>query len=212
MDTPAMAIRDRLAPVVAELLARPVERKPFVVETRRKLLETAEGRVLEVGAGPGFNLPHYPVNVHELTVTDAIDGMLPRARRRGERSGRSVATTQAPVESLPYPDGSFDTVVASLLLCSVDDQDRALTKIRRVLKPGGRYLFLEHVRSDDARIARRQDRLEGLWGVLAFGCHPNRDTLPRIQAAFEVESLERGEAPMGPKIVRPYVLGRAVAR
>ena len=207
-----MAVRDRLAPVLAELLARPVERKPFVVETRRKLLRAAEGSVLEVGAGPGFNLPHYPTGVRELTVTDAVGGMLPRARRRGERSGRSVASTQAAVESLPYPDGSFDTVVASLLLCSVDDQDRALAELGRVLKRGGRYLFLEHVRSDDRGIARRQDRLERLWGVVAFGCHPNRETLPRIEAAFAVEEVERGDAPMGPKIVRPYVLGRAVAR
>jgi SAM-dependent methyltransferase len=114
------------------------------------------------------------------------------------------------VEELPYEDGSFDTVVASLLLCSVADPDRALAEIRRVLRPGGQYLFLEHVRSNDPKIARRQDRLERLWGVVAFGCHPNRDTLPRIEAAFDVRSVEHDELPKGPKIIRPYVLGRAV--
>jgi SAM-dependent methyltransferase len=136
--------------------------------------------------------------------------MLRRARKRAERVGRKVETTTAPVESLPFEDASFDTVVASLLLCSVDDQDRALGEIRRVLKPGGRYLFLEHVRSDDQKIAGRQDRLDGLWSALVMGCHPNRDTLPRIEAAFAVDEVERDVLPMGPKIVRPYVLGRAV--
>ncbi len=207
-----MALRDRLAPVITELLGGPTEKKPFVVEGRRRLLAPAEGRVLEVGAGPGFNLPHYPGGIHELVLTDRLGGMLPRARRRAERAGRDVATLQAPVEHLPVEDDSFDTVVGSLLLCSVDDQDRALAEIRRVLKPEGRYLFLEHVRSHDPKIASRQDRLEGLWGVIAFGCHPNRNTLARIESAFEVEELEQGVLPAGPTIVRPYVLGRARAR
>jgi len=206
-----MALRDRLAPPLMELLVGPMEKKPLVKATRRKLLAAAEGRVLEVGAGTGFNLPHYPAaGVDELVLTDGLDGMLRRAGRRAERVGREVVTTQAPVESLPFPDAAFDTVVASLLLCSVEDQDRALAEIRRVLKPGGQYLFLEHVRSNDPKIARRQDRMERLWGVIAFGCHPNRETLPRIGAAFAVEEVERDELPMGPKIVRPYVLGRAV--
>jgi hypothetical protein len=80
-----------------------------------------------------------------------------------------------------------------------------------VLKPGGRYLFLEHVRSSDPKVARSQDRWEGVWGVIAMGCHPNRDTLPRIRQAFVVDELEQSELPLGPKIVRPYVLGRAIA-
>jgi SAM-dependent methyltransferase len=207
-----LALRERLAPALAELLAGPVERKPFIVAARRKLLAPAEGRVLEVGAGAGFNLPHYPDGLTELVLTDSTEGMLPRATRRGERAGRTVVTVRAPVEGLPFEDGSFDTVVASLLLCSVDEQDRALAEIARVLEPGGRYLFLEHVRSDDPALARRQDRLERLWGFVAFGCRPNRETLPRIEAAFEVEEVERGILPIGPKIVRPYVLGQAVAR
>jgi ubiquinone/menaquinone biosynthesis C-methylase UbiE len=207
-----VALRDRLVPAIYDLMGGPIERKPLIVDNRRKLLAAANGRVLEVGAGTGFNLPHYPAAVEELTLTDGMNGMLRRARRRAERVGRRVETTTAPVESLPFEDSTFDTVVASLLLCSVDDQDRALAEIRRVLKPEGQYLFLEHVRSDNPKIARRQDRLEGLWSTLVMGCHPNRDTLPHIEAAFAVDEVERDELPMGPKIVRPYVLGRALAR
>ena len=207
-----MALGERLAPVLTDVLGSAYEKKPFVIAGRRKLLAPAKGRVLEVGAGTGVNLPHYPESVGELVVTDGLDGMLRRAERRARRLGREVVTVRAPVESLPYPDGSFDTVVGSLVLCSVVDQDRALAEIRRVLRPGGRYLFLEHVRSDDPKLARRQDRLERLWRAVTFGCHPNRDTLPRIEAAFDVEKVERGELPAGPRIVRPYVIGRALKR
>ena len=205
-----MSLRDRIAPAIYDLMGGPIEKKARIVANRRKLLAAAEGRVLEVGAGTGFNLLHYPAGVDQLTLTDGMDGMLRRARKRAGRVGRKVETTTAPVESLPFEDASFDTVVGSLLLCSVDDQDRALAEIRRVLKPGGQYLFLEHVRSDDQKIAGRQDRLDGLWSALVMGCHPNRDTLPRIEAAFAVDEVERDVLPMGPKIVRPYVLGRAV--
>jgi SAM-dependent methyltransferase len=205
-----MSLRERLAPLAVELLGSPTEKRPWAVEGRRRLLAPARGRVLEVGAGTGFNLPHYPEGLDELVLADELDGMLVRARRRGGRVGREPTTVRAPVERLPFEDASFDTVVASFLLCSVADQDRALREIRRVLRPGGRYLFLEHVRADEPALARRQDRLERVWGVIAFGCHPNRATLPRIEAAFAVEDLESGELPAGPRIVRPYVLGRAM--
>lgn len=206
-----MSVRDRIAPTVQELLGRSLEKQPPVREVRTKLLADADGRVLEVGAGTGFNLPHYPDSVHELTITDELDGMLRRAERRAGEAGRNVTTARAPVESLPFEDGSFDTVVASFLLCSVVDQDRALAEIRRVLRPGGRYLFLEHVRSDDPKLAARQDRWERAWGVIGFGCHPNRDTLPRIEAVFAIDEVERSELPVGTSLVRPYVVGRAVA-
>jgi ubiquinone/menaquinone biosynthesis C-methylase UbiE len=206
-----MALGDHIAPFVTDLLGGQFEKKPFAIEHRRKLLAPAEGRVLEVGAGTGFNLPHYPTGVSELVVTDRLDGMLERARKRAAQAGREVVTKRVTGESLPYEDGSFDTVVASFVLCSVDEQDTVLAELRRVLKPGGRYLFLEHVRSADPEVARKQDRYEGLWKAVCFGCHCNRDTLPRIEAAFEVEEVEQGETPKGPpKIVRPYVLGRAV--
>jgi|KBSMisStaDraftv2_1062788.scaffolds.fasta_scaffold170428_2 ubiquinone/menaquinone biosynthesis C-methylase UbiE len=204
-----MSLRDRIAPALQDLVAGPMEKKPFIQEGRRKLLAPAQGRVLEVGAGTGFNARYYPEGVGDVTLTDELGGMLRRAERRADEAGRRVETVTAPVERLPFEDESFDTVVGSLLLCSVDDQDAALAEIRRVLKPGGRYLFLEHVRSDDPKVARRQDRWERVWGIVAMGCHPNRDTLPRIESAFAVDEVERSELPEGPSLIRPYVLGRA---
>ena len=205
-----MAVRDRIVPFVHDLVGVPMEKKPFIREVRQRLLARAGGRVLEVGAGTGYNLPYYPEGVSDLTVTDGMAGMLRRAGKRAAEADRHVTMTTASVESLPFEDGTFDTVVGSLLLCSVGDQDRSLSEIRRVLKPDGQYLFLEHVRSDDPKVARSQDRWEGAWRLFAQGCHPNRDTLPRIESAFAIDEIEAGEVPFGPKIVRPYVLGRAV--
>lgn len=201
-----MGLGDRIAPAVFERLGRGFEQLPEVREGRRRLVAPAAGRVLEVGVGPGWNLPYYPA-VDELVATDSLDGMLARARLR---AGREVVTVKAPVEELPFEDGSFDTVVGSLLLCSVADQDRALAEMGRVLRPGGQYLFLEHVRADDPALARKQDRWQRAWKVIAFGCNPNRETLSRIEAHFDVAERTLGALPKGPTIVRPYVLGRAV--
>jgi ubiquinone/menaquinone biosynthesis C-methylase UbiE len=207
-----MAVRDRVVPFVHDLVGVPMEKKPFMRDVRGRVLAGAGGRVLEVGAGTGYNLAYYPDAVSDLTVTDGMAGMLRRAGKRAAEAGRQVTMTTASVESLPFEDGTFDTVVGTLLLCSVGNQDRALAEIGRVLKPGGQYLFFEHVRSDDPKVARSQDRWEGVWRVVAQGCHPNRDTFPRIESAFAIDEVERSEVPFGPKIVRPYVLGRALAK
>lgn len=205
-----MSLGEHLAPILTDTLGASLEKKPFIIEKRTQLLASAQGSVLEIGAGTGFNLPYYPPAVSAITVTDPVDGMLKRARKRAAKAGKEITTTRASAEALPFEDASFDTVVASFVLCSVDDQDRALAEIRRVLKPDGRYLFIEHVRADDPALARKQDRIEGLWRRVCFGCHPNRDTLPRIESRFDVQEVERDQAPQGPKLVRPYVLGRAV--
>ena len=173
------------------------------------MLADARGRVLELGVGTGLSLPHYPA-VAELVGVDASQPMLDRARRRARESGRDVILVNARAEELPFDDDSFDTVVAIAVLCTVADPDRALREIRRVLRPEGRFLFSEHVRSPDARLARWQDRLERPWGAIAGGCHPNRRTLQLIEATgFQVAELEQGELPGLPRLVRPYVRGRA---
>ncbi len=176
---------------------------------RRAELAPSRGRVLEIGAGTGANLPHYPGGLDELVVTEPDAAMLKRLRRRAAEQGRA-SVVQASAQALPFNDASFDTVVATAVLCSVPSQAETLREVRRVLRPGGQFLFAEHVRADDPRRARRQDRLERPWSFVASGCHPNRDTLAAIEAAgFEVQELERSELPMGPKLVRPYILGRA---
>jgi ubiquinone/menaquinone biosynthesis C-methylase UbiE len=179
-------------------------------ELRARLLEGASGRVLEIGAGTGANLPHYPAAIDELVLTEPNEAMLERARRRGATAARPATLVQASAQELPFPDESFDTVVSTVVLCSVPDQAAALREVRRVLRPGGKLLFVEHVRSDDPRVAKWQDRLDPLWRRLADGCHPNRTTKAALEdAGFAVELDEEGELPMMPAIVRPYVLGRA---
>jgi ubiquinone/menaquinone biosynthesis C-methylase UbiE len=145
-------------------------------------------------------------------ITDLSQWMLLRAERRASELGRRVTIVRAPAESLPFDDDTFDTVVSTFVLCSVPDQREALRELTRVLRPGGQLLFFEHVRSDNAKRARWQDRLEGAWKVLADGCRPNRDTLAAIQASgFELAEVERGELPGVPSLVRPLVTGRALA-
>jgi SAM-dependent methyltransferase len=203
--------RDQIRPALYDYFGARMEE--HFADYRRNALAHARGCVLEIGGGTGFNLPHYPAKIEELVVTEPARGMLDRARRRAETSSLPVTFVQAAAESLPFEDAAFDTVVSTLVLCSVDDVDRALAEIHRVLRPGGQLIFVEHVRWDDPRRARWQDRLERPWAVLADGCHPNRATLERIEAApFEVDDVEHTELAKSPPIVRPLVSGRAIAR
>jgi ubiquinone/menaquinone biosynthesis C-methylase UbiE len=176
---------------------------------RAALLAGARGRVLELGAGTGLNLPHYPPQLERLVLTEPEE---PMRRRLHERAGgRAVTIVAAPAERLPFEDASFDTVVATLTLCTVDDLPTALAEARRVLVPGGRLLFCEHVRSGDPRVARRQDWLTPLWRRVGHGCHANRDTLAAIEAAhFDIAEIEHGSVPRAPQFLAPLIAGVAV--
>jgi ubiquinone/menaquinone biosynthesis C-methylase UbiE len=118
---------------------------------------------------------------------------------------------EAPAERLPFEDSSFDTAVFTLVLCTAPDPQAALTETARILRPGGKLLFLEHVRAEDAGLARWQDRLEKPWRFVGDGCHCNRDTVATIEASpLAVERVEHGKLPKAPPIVRPLVRGEAV--
>jgi ubiquinone/menaquinone biosynthesis C-methylase UbiE len=206
-----MPLRDRIFAVAYDPLSARWERR-HGARLRRKLLEDARGRVLEIGVGTGLSLPHYPP-VDELVAADPSEPMLRRARHRAAELGRDVTFVEARAEQLPFEDDSFDTVVSMVVLCTVGDQRCALQEIRRVLRPNGHFLFSEHVRSEDPKRARWQDRLDPLWGVVANGCHPNRRTLDAIRKArFDVIDVEQGELPGVPALVRTYVSGRALVR
>ncbi|HET8814011.1 MAG TPA: class I SAM-dependent methyltransferase [Solirubrobacterales bacterium] len=180
-------------------------------EMRRDLLSRARGRVLELGAGTGLNLELYPQEgIESLTLTEPDPHMTKRLRRKLEEPFRSVELIEAPAEHLPFDDDSFDTAVVTLVLCTVPDQAASLGEIRRVLKPGGQFLFLEHVRSRNPSLAKWQDRLERPWRILGDGCHCNRDTVSGISAAgFQLGDVERPELPKAPPIVRPMAVGSA---
>src|SRR5581483_6041306 len=178
---------------------------------RQTLLAGAGGRVLEIGAGTGLNLPHYGDGVESLVVTEPAPPMLKRLQRAVREHAPQANVLRAPAEDLPFEDGCFDTVVSTLVLCGVDDQARALREARRVLRPGGRILFLEHVRSDDAQLARLQGRMNWL-NRLIVGCDCNRPTLSTIEAeGFVVSQLEHHAMPKAPKFVRPLIVGAATS-
>jgi ubiquinone/menaquinone biosynthesis C-methylase UbiE len=179
-------------------------------QKRRELLARASGRTLEIGAGTGSNLELYPEAVTELVLTEPDEHMRGQLERKLTALGRRPEVVGAGAERLPFPDASFDTVVATLVLCTIPAPRRALEEISRVLKPEGRLLFLEHVRAEDAATARWQDRLERPWGWFGRGCHPNRDTVSLInESALEIGELERDTMPKAPPIVRPLVVGEA---
>src|SRR6266550_5379908 len=206
-----MSLRDRIFAAGYDPLSARWEKR-HGAKLRKKLLEHAQGHVLEIGVGTGLNLPHYPPG-DELVAADPSEPMLRRARRRAAETGRDVTFVEAPAEQLPFEDDSFDTVVSMLVLCTVENQRRALQEVRRVLRPSGQFLFSEHVRSDDPGLARWQDRLEPIWGVVANGCHPNRNTLDGIRAAgFDISGVEQGELPRFPKLVCSYISGSALIR
>jgi ubiquinone/menaquinone biosynthesis C-methylase UbiE len=181
---------------------------------RERLLAGAHGDVLEIGGGTGLNLTCYGPAIGSLTITEPQPPMLRRLERRvrtaGVRQYGPVATVlRAPAEDLPFDDQTFDVAVSTLVLCGVDDQPRALRELRRVLRPGGELLFIEHVRAGDPAMARRQDRVNWLNRLVA-GCDCNRPTLETIgSAGFTVTEVEHTELPKAPKFIRPAIAGRA---
>jgi ubiquinone/menaquinone biosynthesis C-methylase UbiE len=178
---------------------------------RERLLDGLTGDVLEIGGGTGANLPCYGPTVTSLTLTEPQPPMLRRLERAVAERYPSATVLRAPAEDLPFDDHTFDVAVSTLVLCGVDDQPRALRELRRVLRPGGQLVFIEHVRAGDPATARLQDRMNWL-NRLVVCCDCNRPTLDTMQTAgFAVTQLEHTVLPKAPKFVRPVILGRATA-
>jgi SAM-dependent methyltransferase len=178
---------------------------------RANLLAEASGDVLEIGGGTGANLPYYGPSVASLALVEPAPAMLKRLDRKARATAPTAKVLRAPAEDLPYDDATFDTVVSTLVLCSVPDQPRAVAELRRVLRPGGRLLFLEHVRSDDPKLARMQDRMNVI-NRLVVHCDCNRPTLDTLRAGgFEITAVDHSSLPKSPPFVRPMVVGTAVA-
>ncbi|RDI30592.1 methyltransferase family protein [Rhodococcus sp. AG1013] len=181
-----------------------------MAERRRRLLASAEGAVLEIGAGTGLNVPYYPTTVSSLVLTEPIAPMAARLRNRVRTLRPDAEVVEAPGHRLPAATGTVDTVVSTLVLCTVPDPDAVLGEIARVLRPNGRFLFCEHVRSEDPALARRQDRLAGPWSVFGQGCRCDRRTLSSISGAFGDVEVDHGAWQGMPALVRPLVIGRAM--
>lgn len=178
---------------------------------REELLASAAGRVLEIGGGTGANLPFFGPAVAELVTTEPEEPMAARLERKAAGGRLLVKVMRAPAERLPFEDASFDCAVSTLVLCTVADPDAALAELRRVLRPGGRLLVIEHVRSSDPREAWWQDRLRLPWSWLGCGCQLNRRTREAVErAGFTTAGLRDGELPKAPFLVRPLILGEAI--
>jgi len=178
-------------------------------ERRREVLAQARGRTIDIGAGTGANLGLFPDDVEQLVLAEPDPHMVKQLRPKLDKFVPGMELVEAGAESLPFEDGSFDTVVFTLVLCTVPDPAAALAEAARILKPGGRLLFIEHVRGDGG-LAEWQDRLEGPWKFFADGCRCNRDTVASIEASpLTVEQVEHGELPKSPPLIRPLVWGSA---
>ena len=182
-------------------------------EQRRRLLAGLSGQVLEIGPGAGLNFPYYPGTVTELTLAEPEDAMADRLDRRFAGTGRNGRVVRSPAEDLPLDDDSVDHCVATFVLCTVGDPERALAEIARVLRPGGTFVFMEHVRSTDKGLAAWQDRLAPLWLRFGNGCRCNRPTPDTIETfdGLELDELRRDSMPRAVPLVRPLAIGTARA-
>jgi ubiquinone/menaquinone biosynthesis C-methylase UbiE len=179
---------------------------------RRTLLAGVHGRVVEIGAGNGLNFPHYPPEVSEVVAVEPEPTLRAEAERAAAQARANITVLPGVADELPLADASVDAAVASLVLCSVPDQSRALGELRRVLRPGGVLRFYEHVLASGKGRAWIQNRVAWFWPLVGGGCHPNRDTVSAIErAGFDIERCERfcfQPVPLAIPVT-PHVIGAA---
>lgn len=188
---------DRVLPY---LLSRAMRQEDLDVY-RRRLVREARGRVLEVGVGSGLNLSLYPKDVTSVVGVDTSARLLSMAARARRRASLSVSFVRGRAEALPLTAGSIDTVVTAWTMCSVGDVEAAMCEVRRVLKPSGCWLFVEHGRAPDPGVRRWQQRLTPLWRQIAGGCHLDR-AMPSLlaSAGFRVQRVDAAHV-RGPRIL-----------
>ncbi len=197
--------RRHVLPWLLHLAMRQNQLMPF----RRRVISAAEGKVLEVGIGSGLNLSLYRPPVRSVIGVDPSSELLRMARGRARAVPVPVEILQASAETLPFDDFSMDTVVMTWTLCTIANAPQALTEIRRVLKPSGALLFIEHGRAPELGVARWQDRLDPLWSRIAGGCHLNRKMDDLISGSgFRIDFLEQSRLP-GPRTHTFFYQGRA---
>jgi ubiquinone/menaquinone biosynthesis C-methylase UbiE len=185
---------DRILPHLIEMSMRQEHFAPY----RRRTVGEARGRVLEIGVGSGLNLPFYAAGT-QVTGIDPSARLLSMAREAATDRSKAVELIEGTAEAIPLPEGTVDTVVTTWTLCSIPDHAKALSEVRRVLKPGGRLLFAEHGLAPEPGVVRWQDRLTPIWRRIGGGCHLNRPIDRLIASAgFEITALSTGYM-KGPK-------------
>jgi ubiquinone/menaquinone biosynthesis C-methylase UbiE len=199
---------DRVLPHLVNLAMRNRRLTPY----RQRVAGAATGRVLEIGAGSGLNLPFYTSRVDALVALDPSPRLMAMTRRAAADAPVPIEAIEGSAETLPLDDRSIDSVVTTWALCSIADIHRALGEVRRVLKPGGQLLFVEHGLSPEPRVQAWQDRLTPIWRPIAGGCHLNRPIRDLIEGAgFAIRAISTGYIP-GPKIMTYLIEGRAQPR
>ncbi|MGZ9151617.1 MAG: class I SAM-dependent methyltransferase [Nitrospira sp.] len=184
--------------------------RPAFSKLREALLQLASGEVLEIGFGTGLNLRHYPTTITRLSVVDPATLLPAKVARRMAAAPYPIQTTHVTAENLPFPDRHFDYVVSTWTLCTIPDPVQALQEVARVLKPGGHFLFLEHGRSEDQKIAAWQDRLNPIQNVVGCGCHLNRQIDRLItQSGLSIAHLDRFSMPGVPRVAGEMYRGTA---
>ncbi|MBI5262758.1 MAG: class I SAM-dependent methyltransferase [Bradyrhizobium sp.] len=187
--------QSHVVPCLTHLAMSQKQLTPF----RQHVAGSAEGRVLEIGVGSGLNFPFYGRGVSSVIGLEPSPSLLHRARSRASSAPVPVSLLDASAEAIPLDDHSVDTVVTTWTLCTIPDSAHALAEVRRVLKPSGRLLFVEHGRAPEPSVARWQDRLDPLWSRLAGGCHLNRKMDDLVTGAgFRIEQLQHARLP-GPR-------------
>lgn len=206
-----MAVLDRIFARLYDRVLQPSE-VHGLADMRRDLLASLDGTVVEIGAGTGLNLSHYPARVERIVACEPQGDMAAQLRARAAREVRAEVV-EAPGEALPLPDDGADHAVATLVLCTVDDLDRTAAELARIVRPGGTLALIEHVAADDATIATVQRVLEPVWKVAARGCHLTRDPAASLEAAgFDTSQLRPWTVPRTLGVAQRALVGHATRR